>query len=457
MKSLKYFILFPVVFYFLSSSLFSQTDYSNEILENSFLKTSKKNNSNLSNHVDSIIVTQDDEDKIKHIYKYNLDGNLETYFQQNFENDRWVPSLKFMYAYNSNGKEDSVIFQKWSNILWIGYSKLFYTYNSKGNMILLISKIKDNGIWQNEWENSYTYDSSDKIESYILRGWSNEQWLNFLKNSYTYDHNGDEITELTEKWTGREWLNFSRKTSSYDANRTLAVEYFENWNDMWTNNAQNIFTYDSNENNLVKLEQLWENNKWESQKRTTNTFNTDEILSIVLVEKWQTIRWNNFSQCTYSYESNGNMIALVNKWDGSNWLPGGSGTISFSDSSKREFNFYAVSEVNVFYSSLTDVHNNSVTLTNYYLSQNYPNPFNPTTTIEYSIPVSVTLSEVEESNVTLKIYNILGKEIKTLVNEQKQKGNYTIEFDASSLPSGIYFYKLQSGSFSETKKMIFLK
>jgi len=93
----------------------------------------------------------------------------------------------------------------------------------------------------------------------------------------------------------------------------------------------------------------------------------------------------------------------------------------------------------------------------YSLSQNYPNPFNPITTLSYSIP--------KQSLVVLKIFDVLGNEIKTLVNENRSAGNYEIEFNAASLSSGIYFYRLQSGDqvsnagqvFVETKKMILLK
>ena len=85
----------------------------------------------------------------------------------------------------------------------------------------------------------------------------------------------------------------------------------------------------------------------------------------------------------------------------------------------------------------------------YNLAQNFPNPFNPTTSIRYSIPM--------RSNVTLKVYDILGNEVASLVNEEKAQGVYTVTFDASHLSSGIYFYKLQSGSFVETKKMLLLK
>jgi hypothetical protein len=93
----------------------------------------------------------------------------------------------------------------------------------------------------------------------------------------------------------------------------------------------------------------------------------------------------------------------------------------------------------------------------YLLSQNYPNPFNPSTKIKYTIP-SVIASETKQSQlVSLKVYDVLGNEIATLVNEEQTAGAYEVEFTASQLSSGIYFYKLQAGSFIETKKMILLR
>ncbi|MFO7526017.1 MAG: T9SS type A sorting domain-containing protein [Ignavibacteriaceae bacterium] len=86
---------------------------------------------------------------------------------------------------------------------------------------------------------------------------------------------------------------------------------------------------------------------------------------------------------------------------------------------------------------------------NYNLAQNYPNPFNPVTTIKYSIP--------ETGNVSLKVYDILGNEVASLVNEEKAPGVYSVTFDALKLSSGVYFYKIQSGSYVETKKMLLLK
>ena len=95
----------------------------------------------------------------------------------------------------------------------------------------------------------------------------------------------------------------------------------------------------------------------------------------------------------------------------------------------------------------------------YNLSQNYPNPFNPTTKISFTIPNSDSplLGGARGGLVTLKVYDILGNEVKTLVNKEKEAGYHSIEFDGRNLPSGVYFYQLTTGNFIETKKMLLLK
>jgi len=86
---------------------------------------------------------------------------------------------------------------------------------------------------------------------------------------------------------------------------------------------------------------------------------------------------------------------------------------------------------------------------NYVLSQNYPNPFNPSTNVNISIPQS--------SFVTVKVYDVLGKEVSTLVNEELMAGSYKFNFNARELASGIYFYRITAGNFIQTKKMILLR
>lgn len=98
---------------------------------------------------------------------------------------------------------------------------------------------------------------------------------------------------------------------------------------------------------------------------------------------------------------------------------------------------------------ITSINTNNILLNNYKINQNYPNPFNPSTIISYSIPIT--------SRVTLKVYDVLGKEVLDLVNANQAAGNYKITVNASELTSGLYFYRLQANEYVETKKMILLK
>ena len=132
-----------------------------------------------------------------------------------------------------------------------------------------------------------------------------------------------------------------------------------------------------------------------------------------------------------TYDANNNLSErVVQNWDGTAWVNFG-----------RQTGFI--------WKLITDVGDDELLVNEFKLYNNYPNPFNPSTTIKYQIP--------ELSFATFRVYDVLGKEIATLINEEKPAGNYELEFEASSLPSGIYFYRLQAGKFIETKKMVLMK
>ncbi|MCB0747881.1 MAG: T9SS type A sorting domain-containing protein [Ignavibacteriae bacterium] len=109
-----------------------------------------------------------------------------------------------------------------------------------------------------------------------------------------------------------------------------------------------------------------------------------------------------------------------------------------------------------FVGHVTSVKTSEIIPEQFSLNQNYPNPFNPSTVIQFSIP-NVNQNGKIINNVMLKVYDVLGREVKTLVNESKQPGTYEVKFDASQLSSGIYFYTLSAGDFYQTKKMMLLK
>ncbi|MBC8185816.1 T9SS type A sorting domain-containing protein, partial [candidate division KSB1 bacterium] len=154
----------------------------------------------------------------------------------------------------------------------------------------------------------------------------------------------------------------------------------------------------------------------------------------------------------YSYDGNSftNTAHINNNASGEADLEGASGvavssdgTIFLANGSKGMFAYT--------YSPASGFENNfSAVPQNHSLSQNYPNPFNESTTIFYTLK--------ESAMVSLKIYDLLGREIKTLVNEFQDESNYSINFNGSGLRSGIYYYQLQIGNkFTETKKMVLLR
>jgi photosystem II stability/assembly factor-like uncharacterized protein len=195
---------------------------------------------------------------------------------------------------------------------------------------------------------------------------------------------------------------------------------------------------------------------WNVQYRPANVYSWESYNSIIFVDEntgWAAgSRYDDFTFSTESiilHTSNGgiywqeqnvtsttelNSIFFINENEG--WVVGDSGTVLHTTTGGQIYN-----EVEIVYDSMQAF--------DLELSQNYPNPFNPTTTIKYSIPT--------ESFVRIKIYNLIGEEVATLVNEEKTIGNYEVEFNATSLPSGIYFYQLKAGKFVETKKMVLMK
>ena len=119
-----------------------------------------------------------------------------------------------------------------------------------------------------------------------------------------------------------------------------------------------------------------------------------------------------------------------------------------SDSNRLAVENYLQKKFNTTVTGIEDSQNKNIP-EKFTLYQNYPNPFNPATTIKYSIP--------KASFVTLKVYDILGREINTLVNKEQKVGVYKIQFNSNKLSSGVYFYKITAGNFVNTKKFIILK
>ncbi|MFA4924852.1 MAG: T9SS type A sorting domain-containing protein [Ignavibacteriaceae bacterium] len=131
-------------------------------------------------------------------------------------------------------------------------------------------------------------------------------------------------------------------------------------------------------------------------------------------------------------------------------LPGGFYSLKITASDISNNNLSVIMEPAFLYTNTTSADDHIPNVkSEYYLFNNYPNPFNPVTTITFQLPKS--------GRVTLKVFDILGNEVKTIINEQKEMGKYTVQFDASSLASGMYVYQLRVNEYTSNKKMLLLK
>lgn len=148
----------------------------------------------------------------------------------------------------------------------------------------------------------------------------------------------------------------------------------------------------------------------------------------VWLQRYNGVGNNDDNAIAIASDNSGNVIITGSSWSDSNYTD------------------YAT----IKYSQLVNVNQISNSIPkNYFLYQNYPNPFNPVTVISYQLEVN--------SNTSLKIYDVLGNEVKTLINEKQNAGIYSIDWNASSFPSGIYYYKIITEKFSDTKKMCLIK
>jgi beta-glucosidase len=203
------------------------------------------------------------------------------------------------------------------------------------------------------------------------------------------------------------------------------------------------------------------NTRW-SSKFTDSQYLTVDLGAIQKFNQiritWETAYGKEYRIEVSDDEVNWNLI--VNQSNGfgniEKWNVNAEGRYIRLTGTKRATEYgYSIYEFEVFYDLTTDVQeSDEEIISDYRLEQNYPNPFNPVTTIKYSIPSGANR---EMGIVTLKIYDMLGREIATLINENKAPGVYEVQFDGSNLSSGVYFYRLEHGRNSQVKKLILLK
>lgn len=397
------------------------------------------------------------------ILKYDKSGNL---IWERYENAVFskisIDSLNYIYASGlSAGLIVTVKYHPLGNRVWkslgIGAREVNDLILDKLNNVLITTVSASSGtdydfttikyssqngnlIWKRTYDGpspspSYDYSygvaTDNKCNVYVT-GASMD--VSSIFNCFTikYDSSGNVI------WTKRIYP----PSNAYD----IEVDELQNSYIASRSNGYNYTTKLDTNGNIL----------WSRTYPTSNVFaiNRSVIILDSINNVYATANIDTISNTSYGvlkYDSDGNLIFLV----AYGYNPIGFNYLN-DMAIDRKGSVYLTGESNYAYGTvkfsqiITNISGNGILPTGYKLEQNYPNPFNPKTVISYQLAVI--------SDVRLKVYDVLGNEVATLVNEKKEIGSYTVEFDGSNLSSGVYFYRMEvNGNVIDTKRMILLK
>jgi hypothetical protein len=290
--------------------------------------------------------------------------------------------------------------------------------------------------WMNSTQSILTLDGEGRPTIIVTQNWESDQWNNESRSSLSYGDLIEPVEIIVEIWTGDAWVDTGRAVLSYESGRIQEMVNYIKEGDSWQEINRTVYTY---EGGLLMMHvmQNREGETWVDFLRTVYTYDGD-LLVVQVMENWFEDVWFPSGRDTFSYDGEDRLIEEIHQ----SYLPlSGLDAADWSNSSKIEYYYETGAAVR----QLEGI----VLPDRVSLEQNYPNPFNPTTQIRFAIDRS--------GFVQLRVFDVLGRRVANLVNQELPAGTHEVEFDASDFAGGVYFYRLEVDDFGQTRKMLLLK
>jgi len=420
--------------------------FGNEVFSQNILRLFNRDyhlSSQHSNSIDQILLNQPQHSICKNQSGYLLDSIYMV--------TEGFTATRVQFFYNTFGKLSSYLHSYWDGNKWLFYSRESKTYDQEGKQLTSISESLNNNTWKPDTRESYSYDHLGRQAGYLIENYVGDEWKNLLRDKSSYDSLGNVVESISENWIDTSWIYSLKITTSYLENGLEASYLIEKWFDnKWNTDIEGIFEYDAQGNLIMTTVRQWNGTEWLIYGRAAFTYENNNRTE-QLAQLWDSTQWINSDRTVFSYDENGcRKNGKYEIWNNERWYPA-IGPIVFDVTDEFRIGFIT-NEINFYYSSTTGVEDEGNLLTTFKLYQNYPNPFNPVTKIKFSIPTVET-----PYMASLRVYDVLGREVATLVNEEKPAGDYEVQFDGSGLTSGIYFYQMKTAEFIQNKKMILLR
>ncbi len=380
----------------------------------------------------------------------------------------WSHFKRDIYLYNTAGQLTQSTRHFKVGGSWYNYERSLLNYDLQGNLVEWIYEEGDVSAWLNLWREQFDYDGSGNLIEKTSSQANGDAWQLVERISYIYDDDHTLREEISQDRVGGSWYNAERKTYGYNSVGVIDSCWEQLWEwdaEIWLDDVLNSYTYNEAGNQVRWWVKFWDGTQWRNDYRMSYTYNlagqqTEEILENYIGSNWYNIErfysiydesgqlsstsqqewdydediWYDIAREQFSYDVMGNQLeSFTQNWDidSNDWVNG-----------FRHQWYYPTP------SNLIDLQPRQLVL-----RQNYPNPFNPTTTISYSLP--------EAAQVELSIYDLKGRSVKTWRSDHPSAASYETQWkgldnQGNRVSNGVYFCRLQLGTFSQTIKMLYL-